>query len=55
MRHLSPHSLQGMQSSADTTDPNFLQAIPNAAGFHFPIIEQGGDSLYPLAGTEGDP
>jgi len=44
-----------MQSSADTTDPNFLQAIPNAAGFHFPIIEQGGNSLYPLAGTEGDP
>src|SRR5438132_13618665 len=36
-----------MQPSANTTDPNFLQAIPNAAGFHFPTIEQGGNSLYP--------
>src|SRR5881398_82244 len=32
---------------ADTTDPNFLQAIANTAGFHFPTIEQGGNSLYP--------
>jgi Ferritin-like domain len=31
----------------DTTDPNFLQAIANTAGFHFPTIEQGGSSLYP--------
>ena len=31
----------------DTTDPNFLQAIANTAGFHFPTIEQGGNSLYP--------
>jgi hypothetical protein len=31
----------------DTTDPNFLQAIANTAGFHFPTIEQGGTSLYP--------
>jgi hypothetical protein len=31
----------------DTQDPNFLQAIANTAGFHFPTIEQGGNSLYP--------
>jgi hypothetical protein len=31
----------------DTTDPNFLQAIANTAGFHFATIEQGGNSLYP--------
>jgi Ferritin-like domain len=31
----------------DTTDANFLQAIANTAGFHFPTIEQGGTSLYP--------
>src|SRR5205807_286335 len=31
----------------DTTNPNFLQAIANTAGFHFPTIEQGGNSLYP--------
>lgn len=30
----------------DTKDPNFLQAIANTAGFHFPTIEQGGTSLY---------
>jgi hypothetical protein len=26
---------------------NFLQAIANTAAFHFPTIEQGGNSLYP--------
>jgi hypothetical protein len=31
----------------DTSDPNFLQAIANTAAFHFPTIEQGGNSLYP--------
>ncbi len=31
----------------DTKDANFLQAIANTAGFHFPTIEQGGTSLYP--------
>ena len=31
----------------DTKDRNFLQAIANTAGFHFPTIEQGGNSLYP--------
>ena len=31
----------------DTTHPKFLQAIANTAGFHFPTIEQGGNSLYP--------
>src|SRR5262249_45107983 len=35
------------RTDADTTDPNFLQAIANTAGFHFPTIEQGGTSLYP--------
>jgi len=31
----------------DLNDPNFLQAIANAAGFHFATIEAGGSSLYP--------
>jgi hypothetical protein len=31
----------------DTKDPTFLQAIANTAAFHFPTIEQGGNSLYP--------
>ena len=31
----------------DVNHPNFLQAIANTAGFHFPTIEQGGNSLYP--------
>ena len=31
----------------DTSDSNFLQAIANTAAFHFPTIEQGGNSLYP--------
>jgi hypothetical protein len=35
------------RTDADTTDPNFLQTIANTAGFHFPTIEQGGNSLYP--------
>src|SRR5436309_585086 len=35
------------RTDADTTDPTFLQAIANTAGFHFPTIEQGGNSLYP--------
>jgi len=35
------------RTDADTADANFLQAIANAAGFHFPTIEQGGSSLYP--------
>jgi Ferritin-like domain len=35
------------RTDADTTDPNFLQAIAFTAGFHFPTIEQGGNSLYP--------
>ena len=34
------------RTDADTTDPNFLQAIANTAGFHFAFIEQGGTSLY---------
>jgi hypothetical protein len=35
------------RTDADTSDPNFLQAIAYTAGFHFPTIEQGGNSLYP--------
>ncbi len=35
------------RTDADTSDPTFLQAIANTAGFHFPTIEQGGNSLYP--------
>jgi hypothetical protein len=35
------------RTDADTTDPNFLQAIANTAGLHMPTIEQGGNSLYP--------
>jgi ferritin-like protein len=31
----------------DVNHPKFLQAIANTAGFHFPTIEQGGNSLYP--------
>src|SRR5713101_7547316 len=34
-------------TDADTSDPNFRQAIANTAAFHFPTIEQGGNSLYP--------
>jgi hypothetical protein len=35
------------RTDADTSDPKFLQAIANTAAFHFPTIEQGGNSLYP--------
>ena len=35
------------RTDADTAHPKFLQAIANTAGFHFPTIEQGGNSLYP--------
>jgi hypothetical protein len=35
------------RTDADLNDPNFLQAIAYTAGFHFPTIEQGGNSLYP--------
>jgi len=35
------------RTDADTSDPNFLQCIANTAGFHFPTIEQGGNSLHP--------
>jgi hypothetical protein len=35
------------RTDTDTTDSNFLQAIANTAAFHFPTIEQGGNSLYP--------
>ena len=35
------------RTNADTTNPDFLQAIANTAGFHMPTIEQGGSTLYP--------
>src|SRR5215472_3521919 len=35
------------RTDADTSNHNFLQAIANTAAFHFPTIEQGGNSLYP--------
>jgi hypothetical protein len=35
------------RTDADTSDPNFIQAIANTAAFHFATIEQGGNSLYP--------
>jgi hypothetical protein len=35
------------RTNSDLSDPNFVQAIANTAGFHFGTIEQGGTSLYP--------
>jgi hypothetical protein len=35
------------RTDADVNDSNFLAAIAQTAGFHFPTIEQGGNSLYP--------
>jgi len=35
------------RTNADTSNATFLQAIANTAAFHFPTIEQGGNSLYP--------
>ena len=31
----------------DLNNPKFVQAMANTAAFHFPTIEQGGNSLYP--------
>src|SRR4051794_35583840 len=31
----------------DLQNPKFVQAMANTAAFHFPTIEQGGNSLYP--------
>jgi hypothetical protein len=35
------------RSDADLSPSAHIQAIANTAGFHFPTIEQGGNSLYP--------
>ncbi|MEO6970661.1 MAG: hypothetical protein ABI217_07185 [Chthoniobacterales bacterium] len=35
------------RTDADLSPPDHIQAIANTAGFHFPTIEQGGNSLYP--------
>jgi hypothetical protein len=36
------------RTDADTNNANFIQAVGYTAGFHFPWIEQGGTSLYPM-------
>src|SRR5438477_4393128 len=35
------------RTNADLSNANFVQAMANTASFHFPTIEQGGNSLYP--------
>jgi hypothetical protein len=35
------------RTNDDLTPPAHIQAIANTAAFHFPTIEQGGNSLYP--------
>jgi hypothetical protein len=35
------------RTDADLKHKDFIQAMANTAGFHFPTIEQGGNSLYP--------
>ena len=52
MRQAIPGLLQGQfpavpRTEADLSPPDHSQAIANTAGFHFPTIEQGGNSLYP--------
>jgi len=36
------------RTDADLSPPDHLQAIANTAGFHFPSVEVGGTSLYPM-------
>src|SRR6201984_3795583 len=36
------------RTDAATANANFIQAVGYTAGFHFPWIEQGGTSLYPM-------
>jgi hypothetical protein len=36
------------RTDADTANADFIQAVGYTAGFHFPWIEQGGTSLYPM-------
>jgi hypothetical protein len=44
------------RDDTDLTPNDHLQAIANTAGFHFAMIEQGGNSLYPsLAQRVSDP
>ena len=35
------------RTDSDLKNADFVQAMANTAGFHFPTIEQGGNSLYP--------
>src|SRR5256886_16777024 len=43
------------RTDADTTDPNFLQAIANTAGFPFSTNLKGGNRLYPSLAPKGNP
>lgn len=36
------------RTDADAANGGFIQAVGYTAGFHFPWIEQGGSSLYPM-------
>ncbi len=36
------------RTDADVSNGPFILAVGNTAGFHFPWIEQGGSSLYPM-------
>jgi hypothetical protein len=40
------------RTNADFGDADHIQAIANAAAFHFASIEQGGSSLYPTLGQK---
>jgi hypothetical protein len=40
------------RTNADFADADHIQAIANAAAFHFASIEQGGSSLYPTLGQK---
>ena len=44
--HVGQHTAIPRDDS-DLSNPDFVQAMANTAGFHFPTIEQGGSSLYP--------
>jgi hypothetical protein len=44
--HNGPHTAIP-RTDADLTPADHIQAIANTAAFHFPTIEQGGNSLYP--------
>jgi hypothetical protein len=54
--HIFPQAVPSLHTGQHTAIPrtdndlknaNFVQAMANTAAFHFPTIEQGGNSLYP--------